>query len=54
MARAIVGQTILPAAAFLGGSARHGRIFMPGQSRLKAGCSHDWLPRKFLVFFIAF
>src|SRR6266487_4439908 len=45
----IVGQPILAAAAFLGGSApEHGnRSFFshPAKGRPKSGCSEDWLPR---------
>jgi hypothetical protein len=37
----LVGQAILPAAAFQ--AALLGLLKM-GESRLKAGCSQDWLP----------
>jgi hypothetical protein len=40
-----VGQAILPAAAFLGGSLGHAQVFVLSQRRLKAGGSQDWLPR---------
>ena len=38
-----VGQAILPAAAFQA-ALGHKRAFVLGKSRLKAGCSQDWLP----------
>src|ERR1022692_4787282 len=41
-----VGQAILPAAAFPGGFSGHVPVTAPSQGRLKAGCSHDWLPHK--------
>jgi len=40
----VVGQAILPAAAFPGGSWGRRRVLVSRKSRLKAGCSHDWLP----------
>jgi hypothetical protein len=42
--RADVGQAILPAAAFQAASSDHARVFAPGERRLKAGGSQDWLP----------
>jgi hypothetical protein len=39
-----VGQAILPAAAFQAAFTSDGRLFARGASRLKAGCSQDWLP----------
>src|SRR5450759_3125955 len=41
--RRIVGQAILPAAAFLGGFSRRCGSLRARQRRLKAGCSQDWL-----------
>jgi hypothetical protein len=41
-----VGQAILPAAAFPGSFFGHLRVIAPRRSRLKAGCSQDWLPHK--------
>ena len=48
---AFVGQAILPAAAFQAALAGDVRVVAPGEgrlkvgeSRLKAGCSQDWLP----------
>jgi hypothetical protein len=43
-ARRFVGQAILPAAAFQAAFSDHVRVFATGESRLKAGCSQDWLP----------
>jgi hypothetical protein len=40
----VVGQALLPAAAFLSGSSGHGRVLASVKSRLKAGCSQDRLP----------
>ena len=40
----IVGQAILPAAAFQAAPSRDVRVFAPGKRRLKAGGSQDWLP----------
>ena len=40
----IVGQAILPAAAFQAAFTRDERIFVAGERRLKAGGSQDWLP----------
>jgi hypothetical protein len=31
----------------LGGSFEAWRVFLPGASRLKAGCSQNWLPHSF-------
>src|ERR1035441_7686143 len=45
--RRIVGQAILPAAAFLGGSLRRCGRLRSRQRRLKAGCSQDWMPHSF-------
>jgi hypothetical protein len=42
----VVGQAILPAAAFPGGFSGHLRVLVVRKSRLKAGCSHDWLPHE--------
>src|SRR5580658_3021225 len=40
----IVGQTILPPAAFFGGSSGHAQVFVPSRSRLKAGCTVENFP----------
>jgi hypothetical protein len=40
----IVGRPILAAAAFQAAPSRGKQLLAPGQSRLKAGRSHDWLP----------
>jgi protein SCO1/2 len=40
----LVGQAILPAAAFQAALSSTARAFTPGKRRLKAGCSQDWLP----------
>jgi hypothetical protein len=40
----VKGQAIMPAAAFPGGFSAHLRVLVSRKSRLKAGCSHDWLP----------
>jgi hypothetical protein len=40
----LVGQAILPAAAFQAALASNRRVSNPGKGRLKAGCSQDWLP----------
>jgi hypothetical protein len=44
--RANVGQAILPAAAFQAALSGNGRVSAAGKSRLKAGCSQDWLPHR--------
>ena len=40
----VVGQAILPAAAFQAALSKHARVFAPAQRRLKAGGTQDWLP----------
>jgi hypothetical protein len=40
----IVGQAILPAAAFQAAPSGYEQSFASGKGRLKAGCSQDWLP----------
>ena len=42
----VVGQAILPAAAFLGGFSGRRRLLVLRKSRLKACCSQDWLPHE--------
>jgi hypothetical protein len=44
----VVGQAILPAAAFQAALSGRVRAFAPGKGRLKAGCSQDWLPHSLL------
>ena len=39
-----VGQPILAAAAFQAALSHHARAFLPGKSRLKAGCRQNCLP----------
>jgi len=41
---AMVGQAILPAAAFQAALSYRARTFVLGKRRLKADCSQDWLP----------
>jgi hypothetical protein len=50
---ALVGQAILPAAAFQAASWDRVRAsgesrLKVGESRLKAGCSQDWLPHNLM------
>jgi hypothetical protein len=45
---AFVGQAILPAAAFQAALGGDLRAFATGESRLKAGCSQDWLPHSLM------
>ncbi len=40
----VVGQAILPAAAFQAALSEDARVFIPEKRRLKAGGSQDWLP----------
>jgi hypothetical protein len=40
----VVGQAILPAAAFQAALSGYERVFAPAKRRLKAGGSQDWLP----------
>jgi hypothetical protein len=42
----LVGQAILPAAAFQAAYSGRKRVFASGERRLKAGGSQDWLPHK--------
>jgi hypothetical protein len=44
----IVGQVILSVAAFQAAVLDHVRAFATGESRLKAGCSQDWLPHSLM------
>jgi hypothetical protein len=42
----VVGQAILPAAAFQAALSGDEEVFAPGERRLKAGGSQDWLPHE--------
>jgi hypothetical protein len=43
----MVGQAILPAAAFQAALSELASVFEPEKRRLKAGCSQDWPPHKY-------
>jgi hypothetical protein len=44
MSIVLVGQAILPAAAFQAAISGHAQVFAPGERRLKASGSQDWPP----------
>jgi hypothetical protein len=46
LAESLVGQAILPAAAFQAASSSHAQASAFAARRLKAGGSQDWLPHK--------